>query len=186
MSAEKRRLVEELHAPARRNFPRRRVTVRGYDDLWQADVVEMRPYARLNKGHNYILTVIDALSKYAWAVPLKNKSANEITRALSKITRNSKRCPKNLQTDKGKEFYNTEMRKFAKEHEMNHYSTYSVMKASIVKRFNRTLKNSMEIFHFKRNVQVDRRAAPSRERVQCAKTSHYRYETRRHDSRDRR
>ncbi|KAL6418930.1 hypothetical protein ACFW04_011681 [Cataglyphis niger] len=59
------------------------------------------------------------------------------------ITRNSKRCPKNLQTDKGKEFYNTEMRKFAKEHDMNHYSTYSVMKASIVERFNRTLKNSM-------------------------------------------
>ncbi|KAL6417561.1 hypothetical protein ACFW04_012662 [Cataglyphis niger] len=103
----------------------------------------MRPYARLNKGHNYILTVIDALSKYAWAVPLKSKSANEITRALSKITRNSKRCPKNLQTDKGKKFYNTEMRKFAKEHGVNHYSTYSVMKASIVERFNRTLKNSM-------------------------------------------
>ncbi|KAL6417433.1 hypothetical protein ACFW04_011219 [Cataglyphis niger] len=135
--------MEELHAPARRNFPRRRVAVRGYDDLWQADVVEMRPYARLNKGHNYILTVIDALSKYAWAVPLKSKSANEITRALSKITRNSKRCPKNLQTDKGKKFYNTEMRKFAKEHGVNHYSTYSVMKASIVERFNRTLKNSM-------------------------------------------
>ncbi|KAL6416973.1 hypothetical protein ACFW04_014522 [Cataglyphis niger] len=143
MSVEKRRLVEELHAPARRNFPRRRVAVRGYDDLWQADVVEMRPYARLNKGHNYILTVIDALSKYAWAAPLKSKSAGEVARALSKITRESKRCPKNLQTDKGKEFYNAEVRKFAEKHGVNHYSTYSVMKASIVERFNRTLKNSM-------------------------------------------
>ncbi|KAL6419026.1 hypothetical protein ACFW04_011615 [Cataglyphis niger] len=59
------------------------------------------------------------------------------------ITRESKRCPKNLQTDKGKEFYNAEMRKFAEKHGVNHYSTYSVMKASIVERFNRTLKNSM-------------------------------------------
>ncbi|KAL6419006.1 hypothetical protein ACFW04_011635 [Cataglyphis niger] len=53
----------------------------------------MRPYAsrfRLNKGHNYILIVIEALSKYAWAVTLKSKSASEVTRALSKITRNSK------------------------------------------------------------------------------------------------
>ncbi|KAM0733642.1 putative transposon-derived protein F54H12.3 [Formica fusca] len=123
MSVEKRILVEELHAPARRNFPRRRVAMRGYDDLWQADVVEMRPYARRNKGHNYILTVIDALSKYAWAVPLKSKSASDVARALSKIVRDSKRCPKNVQTDKGKEFYNVE--------------------ASIVERFNRTLKNSM-------------------------------------------
>jgi len=71
--AEKRRLVEELHAPARKNFPRRHVIVRGYDDLWQADIVEMHPYSRFNKGYHYILTVIDVLSKYAWAVPLKMK-----------------------------------------------------------------------------------------------------------------
>ncbi|XP_029665668.1 uncharacterized protein LOC115237040 [Formica exsecta] len=82
------------------------------------------------------------LFNQAWAQPLKSKSANEVTRALSEIVRDSKRCPKNLQTDKGKEFYNAEVRKFAEKREMNHYSTYSVMKASIVARFNRTLKNS--------------------------------------------
>ncbi|KYQ52413.1 hypothetical protein ALC60_08471 [Trachymyrmex zeteki] len=45
LSSERRRLVGELHAPVRRNFPRRRVIVRGYDDLWQADIVELRPYS---------------------------------------------------------------------------------------------------------------------------------------------
>jgi len=65
VSAEKRRLVKELHAPARKNFPRKRVIVRRYDDQWQADIVEMHPYSRFNKGYQYILTVIDALSKYA-------------------------------------------------------------------------------------------------------------------------
>ncbi|XP_072766482.1 uncharacterized protein [Anoplolepis gracilipes] len=74
--SEKRQLVEELHAPAKRNFPHRRVIVRGYDDMWQADVVEMRPYARVNKGFNYILTVIDVMSKYAWATPLKSYTPN--------------------------------------------------------------------------------------------------------------
>jgi len=34
VSVEKRRLVEELHASARKNFPRRRVIVQGYDDVW--------------------------------------------------------------------------------------------------------------------------------------------------------
>jgi len=43
-SSEKHQLVNELHAPARRNFSQRRVIVWGYDDLWQADLVEMRPY----------------------------------------------------------------------------------------------------------------------------------------------
>ena len=142
-TSEKRRLVEELHAPARKNFPRRRVVVRGYDNLWQADVVEMRPYTRFNRGYHYILTVIDVLSKYAWAVPLKAKSGNEVANAITKIIRDDGRCPKNLQTDRGKEFYNSNVQKLLKKHTINHYSTYSIMKASIVERFNRTLKNGM-------------------------------------------
>lgn len=143
MAAEKRRLVKELHAPARRNFPRRRVVVRGYDDLWQADIVEMRHYARHNKGHNYILTVIDVLGKHAWALPLKTKNGKEVGAALSTIFRENARSPKNLQTDKGKEFYNADVRKILNERRVNHYSTYSIMKASVVERFNRTLKNDM-------------------------------------------
>ncbi|XP_018403204.1 PREDICTED: uncharacterized protein LOC108780109 [Cyphomyrmex costatus] len=141
--SEKRSLVEELHAPARRNFPRRHVIVHGYDDLWQVDVVEMRPYTRFNRGYHYILTVIDVLSKYAWTMPLKAKSGNEVTRAIAKIIRDDRRCPKNLQTDKGKEFYNSDVQKLLKKHNINHYSMYSVMKASVVERFNRTLKNDM-------------------------------------------
>ena len=113
----------------------------GYDDLWQADVVEMRPYSRFNQGHHYILTVIDVLSKYAWAMPLKTKSGAEVTKAFAKIFRD--RYPKNLQTDQGKEFYNADVQKLLTKHDINHYSTYSVMKASVVERFNRTLKNNM-------------------------------------------
>src|SRR5215831_8545315 len=143
MSNEKRRLVRELHTPARRNFPRRRVVVRDYDDLWQANVVEMRPYARHNNGHKYILTVIDVLSKYAWARALKSKNGGEMAAALSDIFRNDKRHPKNLQTDQGKEFYNAIVQQVMKKYDINHYSMYSVMKASVVERFNRTLKNEM-------------------------------------------
>ncbi|XP_070170707.1 uncharacterized protein [Polyergus mexicanus] len=79
---ERQLLVKELHTPPRKNFPCRRVIVRGFDDLWQADVAEMRPYARFNKGYNYILTVIDVLSKYAWAVPLKTSVVERFNRTL--------------------------------------------------------------------------------------------------------
>lgn len=142
-SLERRQLVNELHAPARKNFPRRHVIVRGYDDLWQADIVEMRPYARVNKGYNYILTVIDVLSKYVWVVPLKSKGGSDTADAIAEIIRDDARCPKNFQTDQGKEFYNANVQNLMKKHDINHYSTYSVMKASIVERFNRTLKNKM-------------------------------------------
>jgi len=112
-NSEKCRLVNELHAPARTNFPRRRVIVWGYDDLWQADLVEMRPYTRFNRGYHYILTVIDVLSKYAWAVPFKSKSGNDVA-TVAKIIPDDERYPKNLQTDRGKEFYNANVQKLLK------------------------------------------------------------------------
>lgn len=142
MSKEKVQLVNELHAPARKNFKRRRVIVKGYDDLWQLDLVDMRAYAKVNKNFNYILTVIDAFSKFAWARPLKTKSAKNVTEAFREIL-NGGRIPNHLQSDDGKEFYNTEFVNLLKKHSINHYSTYSVLKASIIERWNRTLKEKM-------------------------------------------
>ncbi|XP_020296361.1 uncharacterized protein LOC109861219 [Pseudomyrmex gracilis] len=103
----------------------------------------MRPYSRVNKGYHYILTVIDVLSKYAWAIPLKSKSRRKVTKAFAGIFRDNKRCQHNLQTDRGKKFYNTDVQTLIKKHSINHYSTYSVMKASIVEQFNHTVKNNM-------------------------------------------
>src|SRR5215472_15856948 len=106
MNKEKRVVVEELHKPVRHRFPRRRVVIKGLDDLWQADLVEMIPYSRENKGFKYILMVIDAFSKYLWAKPLKSKTGEEVTRAMKEILK--ERRPSNLQTDHGKEFYNSQ------------------------------------------------------------------------------
>jgi len=63
--------------------------------------------------------------------------------AIAKIIQDDGRCPKNLQTDMGKEFYNANVQKLLKKHNINHYSTYSIMKTSVVERFNCTLKNDM-------------------------------------------
>jgi len=96
ISSERRRLVEELHASVRKNFPRRHVIVRGYDDLWQADIVEMLLYSHFNRGRHYILTVNDVLSKYTWTVPLKSKAGNETAETIARIIRESERSPKNV------------------------------------------------------------------------------------------
>lgn len=137
-------VVKELHKPVRKNYPRRHVISKGLDDLWQADLVEMIPYARENKGNKYLLTVIDVFSKYAWAEPVKTKSANDVTTAMTKIFKLG-RVPHNLQTDNGKEFYNSKFTILMTQYAVNHYSTFSNMKASVVERLNRTLKNLMWI-----------------------------------------
>ncbi|XP_036139524.1 uncharacterized protein LOC118644641 [Monomorium pharaonis] len=113
------------------------------EEAERADIIEMHPYSRFNKGYHYIFTVIDVLSKYAWAVPFKSKGGSETANAFAKIIRKSSRHPKNLQTNMGKEFHNADVQKRLKKHNINHYSTYSVMKASVVERFNCMLKNDM-------------------------------------------
>lgn len=146
----RQQVVNELHKRVRKNFPRRKVKIKGIDDLWQADLVEMQAYSKINNGFKYLLTVVDAFSKYAWVKSIKNKTAKEVSDAISQIFQSSSRIPRNLQTDLGKEFYNTLFKNIMKKHNINHYSSYSFLKASIVERFNRTLKEKMwKMFSFR-------------------------------------
>jgi len=48
---------------------------------------------------------------------------------IAKIIWDDKRCPKNLQANRRKEFYKANVQKLLKKHGINYYSTYSVMKA---------------------------------------------------------
>ena len=136
-------IIEELHRPARRMFPRRHTVLKGIDDLYQADLVEMIPYSKLNRGYKYILTIINCFSKVADAIPLKDKSATAVTNAMKRFLNNNAGKIKLLQTDNGKEFYNSLFNSLMKKHGITHYSTFSEMKAAIVERFNRTLKGAM-------------------------------------------
>jgi hypothetical protein len=67
-----------LHKPRRRTFPRNRVIPAGLDTDWQADLIEMGPFKKQNKNFRYILTCIDVLSKFAWAIPLKSKHSSVV------------------------------------------------------------------------------------------------------------
>jgi len=137
----RRAIAEELHKPARKNYPRRKVTLKGINDLYQADLVEMIPYAKVNKGYKYILTMINCLTKFAFAVPLKTKTGIEVAKVLEPILKKNKMT--HLQTDQGLEWLNTHVKKLMTKYKINHYYTYSDLKASIVERLNRTLKNKM-------------------------------------------
>ena len=55
-------------------------------------------------NYNYILTVINVFSKYAWAITIKNKSGNEESSAFQQIFK--EKIPTNLHTDKATEFKN--------------------------------------------------------------------------------
>jgi hypothetical protein len=150
LSTTRQIIVGELHKPARVKFPRRHTEIRDINETLQMDLVEMNPYSRSNRGFKYILTIIDIFSKFAWALPLKNKSAIEVHKVLAKFfkttihTRGEGRGRvENVQTDGGKEFFNSTCSKLFASLHINHYCTYTVLKAAIVERFNRTIKNKI-------------------------------------------
>lgn len=129
----------ELHKPVVKKFPRRKVIAQGVNDVWAVDLVEMREWAEQNDGYNYMLNVVDVFSRYAWAIPLKTKTGKEVRKAFDSIDK----VPKKIWSDDGKEFINKDMNEYYKKHKIVRYGTYSESKASIVERFNRTLKTWM-------------------------------------------
>jgi len=136
-------IANELHKPVIKHFPRRKVIVNSIDEIWSADLVFMRKFKDENKGIEYLLTVIDCFSRFAWAVPLLNKSAQQIIDAFKKIFNESGRRPQKLWVDKGSEFVNKDVKNFFDKYNIKIYHTQNETKGAVIERFNRTLKSKM-------------------------------------------
>lgn len=134
-------IAKELHKKSRINYPRRYVELKGMHDLYQADLVDLSSFSNLNKGYKFIITIIDCFTKFAFAFPLKSKRAIEIKNVLEPIF--EKYPMKHFQTDQGTEFFNSSVSALLKRFGINHYHSFSEKKASIIERFNRTLKERM-------------------------------------------
>jgi hypothetical protein len=130
-------MSSELHKPVKKKFKRNKVYVSGMDEVWAADLADMSQEAE--DGYRYILTVVDVLSKYAWARPIKTKEGKVVANELKGIIKESGRKPKNIWADEGKEFYNKDVANLG----VRVYSTYGPGKASVVERFNKTLKEKL-------------------------------------------
>lgn len=132
-----------LHKPIRRKFKRRQTVVAGIDYQWQADLADMSSMSKLNDNYRYLLCVIDVFSKFAWVVPIKDKTGKTLIQAFKSVLKTG-RSPKSLQTDKGTEFKNREFQTFLKSKHIHFFTTENPeTKASIVERFQRTLKSRM-------------------------------------------
>jgi len=130
-----------LHKPARRHYERNKIYVAGIDAQWQADLADMQSIARQNDGMRYMLTVIDVFSKFAWVIAVKSKDATAITAAFDEVLQQAHpRKPRRLQTDKRKEFFNSNFSGLMKRKNIQHFASESDMKAAVAERFNRTIK----------------------------------------------
>jgi hypothetical protein len=121
-----------------RKFHKRKVIVYGIDEIWGADLVDMQAFSKDNDGIKYLLCVIDIFSKYGWIVPLYDKTGKSVAAAFEKIFK-CDRKPLKLWVDKGKEFYNKDVKSLCVEL----YSTENEEKSCVIERYNRTMKEKM-------------------------------------------
>ena len=135
-------LADELHKPIRKKFEKRIVFAKNINDIFAADLIEMIQFAKFNNGYKYILMIIDVFSKFGYAIPLKTKTGIAVADALKHLFKKHT-PPAMLWTDKGKEFYNKHVAEVLKKNNIRLYSTQNEEKASVVERWNRTIKRDM-------------------------------------------
>jgi hypothetical protein len=133
-----------LHKPARKHYSRNPTVVATIDQQWQADLADVSSLDKDNDNFRYLLTVVDCFSKFAWVLPLKSKDTKTLEEAFHTLLQKAApRPPKRLQTDKGKEFLNAAVQNLFRKNDIKHFTTENETKASMVERFNRTLKTRL-------------------------------------------
>ena len=135
----KQKIAKEIFSPVVKKFDRIQIQTHYKDECWSIDLIDRSSLAKYNKNYKFIFTIIDNHTKFAWAIPLKDKSGKSTTTAFKKLIETSKRKPEKVWSDRGKEFYNKTFLDFLKQNEIQIYSTHSDLKAVFVERFNRTL-----------------------------------------------
>ena len=86
--------------------------------------------------------VLDLFSKYGWIVPLKDKKGETVTEAFKTIFKEGRK-PQYLWADKGKEYYNKNIKEVLGKNGITLYSTENEEKSSVCEKWNRTIKTKV-------------------------------------------
>ena len=125
--------------PVRRTFRRGRIITRGIKDQYDIDLIDMGRLSKYNDNVNFLITAIDDFSRVAMVKGLKNKKADTVLEALKQMLSGEKKS-RVVRTDFGGEFKNSKVRDYFKANNIKHIYVHPPLKAQIVERFNKSLK----------------------------------------------
>ena len=150
-------LAEELHKPIIGKSKREAYSA-FKDNIWAADLADMKLISKFNKGFRFLLCVIDIYSKYAWVVPVKDKKGVSISNAFRSILNKSNKKPNKIWVEKGSEFYNRSMKSWLEKNDTEMYSTHNEGKSVVAENFNRIIKNNIykHMTSISKNVYIDK------------------------------
>ena len=115
------------YKPIVRKHKFRQTKVNYLGEQIQMDLVDMGSYKTKNKGYYWILTSVEILSTYAFAIPVYRKDTNNMAKAVTELLRQFKErfgdYPKLAQFDDGKEFYNVGVKTLLEKHDIKYTFT---------------------------------------------------------------
>ena len=123
----------------------------GINKTFYIDLIDLNPLVKTNKGHRYILTGVDAFSKFVFMVKLKNKDAKTLVTGLREVCMlQASAFPKVIVSDNGGEFKNDFMKEFCNENGIKQvfgrsYSPKSCSLAEVTNGIIRTVLRSLFI-----------------------------------------
>ena len=84
MNQKKKEIAKEIFSSVIKKFQRFQIQTHYYDDSWCIDLIDRSSLSKNNKNYKFIFTIIDNHTKYAWAIPLKDKSGKKYNNCIQK------------------------------------------------------------------------------------------------------
>ena len=129
------------YLPAIRKFQRPKTISPKVDHVWGSDVAYMLPFSEHNDGYAYFVVFIDIFSRYAYAHALKTLRGKEMKDVMTSIF--TQRKPKKLFTDGGSEYNNSNVERYLKIQDIQHYTSKSEKKVAHAERLIKQLKKGL-------------------------------------------
>lgn len=144
-------ILYQAHRNLLEHFPKRAVATTTPGAAWEADVGDFGRKIRQAGGtgeERYFLIVVDTFSRKFYGRGMSNKSASSIEEALRDIVDEASKSkelsgrkgPEILETDAGKEFVNTKVKRLCAEKEIRLQTAQGTNKARMAERAIRSLK----------------------------------------------
>ena len=93
MNQNKKKIVKEIFSPVIKKFQRIQIQTHYNNECWSIDLIDRSSLSKYNKNYKFIFTKIDNHTKYAWAIPLKDKTGKSTTTAFKTLLEIVKRKP---------------------------------------------------------------------------------------------
>ena len=110
--------IYQLHKEVHRKKEYLKTFVEKIAEQVQIDLIDMRKYSKHNEGYNWIISMIDIFSKYAFTIAVKSKSGKDVLNGFVKLMKQFHekfgKYPKRVRADEGKEFFNINFNEYLK------------------------------------------------------------------------